>query len=63
MSTDSSIFCTSARTHPITFKLYQIIEDVILIKNNEKKIGNIYGPLAKIVDFENELRFDKNYAI
>ena len=48
MSANSSIFGTFARTHPISLKLYQNIEDVILIKNHEKKIGNNYGHLAII---------------
>ena len=41
VSANSSIFGTFARTHPITLKLYQNIKDVILIKNNEKKLAII----------------------
>ena len=41
VSAISAIFGTFARTHPITLKLYQNIEDVILIKNNEKKLAII----------------------
>ena len=41
VSANSSIFGTFARTHPITLKLYQNIEDVILIKNNEKNMAII----------------------
>ena len=48
MSANPSIFGTFARTYPITLKLHQNIEDVILIKTHEKNIGNIYGHLAKI---------------
>ena len=47
VSAISAIFGTFARTHPITLKLYQNLEGVILNKYHEK-IGNIYGHLAKI---------------
>ena len=41
MSAISAIFGTFARTHPITLKLYQNIEKVLLIKNHEKKLAII----------------------
>ena len=96
MGANSSIFGTFARTYPISLKLNQNIENVILIKNQEKKLAIIMaiwpklafkikkiGQISKIakiskvserheiffhgvifiVDFEYELRFDKNYAI
>ena len=43
-----STFGTFARTHPITLKLYQNIEEVIFTKNHEKKVGNNYGHFAII---------------
>ena len=48
MSAISAIFGTFARTHSISLKLYQNIEDIIVIKNHEKKIGDSYGHLAQI---------------
>ena len=44
----SSIFGTFAMTHPITLKLYQNIENIIL-KKITQKIGNYIGHFAKIV--------------
>ena len=96
MSAISAIFGIFARTHSISLKLYQNIEYVILIKNQEKKLATIMAirpkfafEISKIVeilkiakiskvslrlesffhriifvlDFENDVRFDKNYAI
>ena len=40
-------FCTFVRTYPIPFKVYQNIEDIILIKNH-KRIVNIFSHFAKI---------------
>ena len=39
VSAISAIFRTFARTYPISLKLYQNREDVILIKNHEKKLA------------------------
>ena len=42
VSANSSIFCTFARTHPITLKLYPNIEDVIFIENREKNLQYLW---------------------
>ena len=61
MSAISAIFGLFARTYPITLKLHQNIESVILIKI-AKKIGNIYGHLAKIAiwNLKNYQNFKNN---
>ena len=52
VSAISAIFCTFARTYPITLKFHQNIKDVILIKNHEKKFARNMVNQPKL-QFEN----------